>query len=544
MLNLRLLCTATILALSSLLAAADELRLPAIFSDHMVLQRQAVVPVWGWAKPGSTVQVRLGASTAQATTGADGRWKTKLEGLAASTTPLILQVSTPEKTLTVNDVLVGEVWLCSGQSNMALSGLDPVKDGKAPVPEGAGELRFFVVTKTPSLVPQDDCEARWEVCKPERVNFSRVAYHFGAELAAVTKLPVGLIGSYQGASPAQSWTSAASLQADPDLKKAWGDPTAEMSTHLAEVVAAHERWLKEDGGNAYRKAMADWNVARYQAQQKGQPAPPAPAKPTVPEPTDPTSINLPTTLFNSRIRPVAPYAIRGAIWYQGESNASKPGLYRRLFPLMISGWRELWGQGDFPFLAVQLPNYSKRQEQPGDYGGWPVVRETQLLALGTVPNYGLAVTIDVGEGKDLHPQRKIDVGHRLALQARKLAYGEQLIASGPLYANHRIAGGTVRVVFKEVGQGLKIGAPPAGQPTPPPPKDRLVGFSIAGADGKFVWAEAKIDGTDAVVVSSPQVAKPTRVRYGWDADPEVNLYNSADLPASPFRTDVPESLAP
>lgn len=524
------------------LHAADKLKLPAIFSDHMVLQRQAAVPVWGWAKPGTAVQVQCGSSKASTTAGPDGRWMTKLEALPASPTPTSLSITTAEQQLTISDVLVGDVWLCSGQSNMALGGADPTYEW--PTEEDTSiQVRTFMVKKAPSLAPQEDYEGIWEVATKE-TRFSRVGFHFGRELANAIKQPVGLIGSYQGASPAQSWTSPASLQADPELKKAWGDPTAEMLANLDVVTATHEQWLSHGGGTAYRKAIADWNTARFQATQKGEPAPPQPPPPEVPEPTDPTSIQLPTTLFNSRILPLAPYAITGTIWYQGESNSSKPELYRRLFPQMIAGWRELWGQGDFPFLAVQLPNYGKRQPQPVDFGGWTLVRETQLLALKDVPRYGIAVSIDVGEGADLHPKRKIDISHRLALVARKLVYGEDIIASGPTYASHQIDGGKVRLVFTDVAAGLKIGYPPVGLPTPPPPADRLVGFSIAGADGKFFWADAAIEGKDTVIVSSPNVPEPTRVRYGWDADPEVNLYNSADLPASPFRTDVPASLDP
>lgn len=238
------------------------------------------------------------------------------------------------------------------------------------------------------------------------------------------------------------------------------------------------------------------------------------------------------------IAPLEPFAIKGVVWYQGESNGGN-ALYAKLFPAMIADWRKTWRQGNFPFLYVQLPNYGKRSPTPFEGGGWPISREDQLNGLA-IPNTGMAITIDAGDGNNLHPPYKDIVGHRLALAARHLVYGEDLVYSGPLYDSFKIEGNKVAITFKDVGTGLKIGTLPVTPPgSTPPPTDQLKGFMIAGSDNKFSWATATISGTNTVTVSSDQVTAPTSVRYGWDADPEVNLYNSADLPASPFRTDAP-----
>jgi len=337
---------------------------------------------------------------------------------------------------------------------------------------------------------------KWAVCTPESVaHFSAVAHFFGLELRHDLKRPIGLISSDVGGTPAQAWTSLSALQKDPPF------------TNYVD---------------AYQKIAANLPKA-------GEGSPSASAPPAkVPSGT-------PTVLYNGMIAPLMPYAIKGVIWYQGESNSNKGLEYRTLFPRLISDWREKWNQGDFPFLFVQLANYRGPQTKPSE-GDWAYLREAQLMTLA-LPNTGMAVAIDIGDATTIHPKDKLDVGLRLALAARHVAYGQDLVYSGPIYDSMKIEGNKIRLIFKDTGSGLKMGTPPwtpTGVPVPAPTE--LKGFAIAGADKNFVWAKAEIDGND-VVVSSDQVASPVAVRYGWANNPPCNLYNKEGLPASPFRTD-------
>ena len=526
--------------------AHAALKLPAIFGDHMVLQQRVPVTVWGWADPNEAIQVTIGTVTANTTADAEGKWRCKLGKMQSTTIPITVTVSGATQKIVFADVLIGDVWICSGQSNMALS-MSEASNAREVLPNANyPELRIFSVKVKPEIEPQHDCEGRWVCCSPEVARtFSAVGYLFGMELAKAKKLPLGLIGSYVGSSPAQAWTSLEALKSDPDLKSGYADGFMALTANAKAVQAAHDQWMA-NGGAAYYETGRQYNMAKYLAKEKGLPAPPPPPPPFplpyAPEPPDFKDTNLPTVLFNAMIHPLIPYAIKGVIWYQGESNEAKPGLYRRLFSAMINDWRTHWSQGDFLFLYVQLPGFRVRQPEPASGGGWPLVRETQMLALKSVPQTGMAIAIDCGEGNNLHPSFKSEIGRRLSLLARRMAYGEDLVASGPLYESHQVAGNKIKIVFSSTGTGLKIGVPPKESKTPVPPVDEIKGFAIAGPDGKFVWAKATIGSPNTVVVWSDQIKNPTAVRYGWAENPEVNLYNSADLPASPFRTDAPASL--
>ena len=487
--------------------ALAAVKMPAVFGSGMVLQREQTVPVWGWAAPGEKVTVSFADQTAESTTGQDGKWKAELKALAASAAPRTLTVK-GENTLTFENVLVGEVWVCSGQSNMEMGVTNCKVEGeiaKANDPQ----MRLFLVEKDTATEPLKDLAkpAAWQVCTPETLvkggwgGFSAAGYFFGRDLRQKLNVPVGLIGTYWGGTPAQSWTRQAALEGDARLKiylTQWEEQAArypEAKKQYDAVVAA----IKKSGDKTKR---APW------------------------PPQDPVkSANRPANLYNAMIAPLVPFGIRGAIWYQGESNAGNDApLYRQLFGTMISDWRAQWGQGDFPFLFVQLANFMQREEQPSE-SSWAVLRETQLKTL-QLKNTGMAVIIDIGDAADIHPKDKVNVGKRLSLAALKVAYGQRdVVYSGPIFDKMKIEGGKAVLTFKNTGGGLvsKTG-------------ETLKSFAIAGADRKFIWADAKIAGA-TVEVTSAQVAAPVAVRYAWGNNPEASLFNKEGLPASPFRTD-------
>jgi sialate O-acetylesterase len=529
-----------------------EVKMPAIFGDHMVLQQEATLPVWGTADAGEKVTVTVGKESGSATAGADGKWMVKLKALAASAQPVTMTMTVAGKnSLKFEDVLVGEVWICSGQSNMefdrgGVKSFGGVADAATAVAQANDpQLRLFLVKKGLSLDPLAEVTGQWQVCMPESAAlFSGVGYFFGRDLRKALNRPVGLIGTYWGGTPAQAWTSLSGLKKDPELagyveehdKRVanFAAATAAYPAQLAAFKADEEAWQK-DVGATFVPLLNAWKKSAAEAQANGTAVPPAPV-PSQPKPRGPVSPvggpGTPATLFNAMIAPLIPYAIKGTIWYQGEANAGAPEQYRVLFARMITDWREKWGEGNFPFLFVQLAAFGK--DGPSDT--WPYLRESQLKTLA-LPKTGMATVVDIGNPKDIHPKDKEDVGGRLALAARHVAYGEKLVYSGPIYDAMKVEGGAVRVSFTHLGSGLTIGAAPWMAPgVQPLPTDKLVGFVVAGADKNWVEADAKIDGND-VVVSSAQVAAPVAVRYDWQNSPSGNLYNKDGLPASPFRTD-------
>jgi len=531
------LCTASVQA---------DVKLPAIFGDHMVLQRDAHVPVWGWANPGEGVTVTAGSATAKTTAGADGKWVVKLDPMKAGDQPIDLVVS-GKNTIKLTDVLIGEVWICAGQSNMGYP-LNASSTGAQEVPKAKHPmLRLFMEEPKIAFEPQADCVGKWQLCTPgTAANFSAVGYFFGRDLEENLSMPVGMIESSLGGTAAEAWTSLEALQANPLTRPLADDfeankPALMKLTETYENVTLPkgqqdiEQWRKEVNPS-YQAALKSWNDAVKQAHADGTPVPPKPL-PSRPRPSIPAPPNrhTPTTLYNGMIPPLIPFAIKGVIWYQGEADEDRPIQYRAIFPTMITDWRTRWGEGDFPFLFVQLPNAMARVDHPSE-SGWAGVREAQSMALA-LPNTADAVTIDGGED-NIHPPDKIDVEKRLFLATRKLVYGEDIIASGPTFKSASLDNGKMRIAFDHVGSGLTIGVGPSTRPgvPPAPVASELKGFAIAGADKHFVWADAKIDG-DSVLVWSNQVSEPVAVRYGWADNPEVNLYNKEGLPAAPFRTD-------
>lgn len=490
--------------------ATADVTLPAVFSDHMVLQRDVELPVWGWADAGEEVTVRLGDAQKTATADDKGNWSlrfwTRKEG-----GPLTLTVEGKNR-IEIQDVLVGEVWVCSGQSNMAMSVSRSANFADEQAAADHPQIRMFTVTRKAAEEPQDRCSGNWQVCSPDTVGgFSATAYFFGRELHQELDVPVGLINTSWGGTPVQAWTSYAVQSEKQELQSLLDDWKQRVADY--EPEAAKER---------YEKQLAVWQEKAKKAKDAGKRAPRRPQAPTDPR----LNPHHPGALFNGMVAPLVPYAMRGAIWYQGESNANRYAseLYGMQLQLMIKDWRRHWND-QCPFLWVQLPNYKAPQQAPVETSGWVIVQEQMLKSLA-LSNTGMAITIDVGEEKDIHPKNKQDVGKRLALWALGTTYDKPIVYSGPIYERMFKKEGQIIVRFKHTGDGLVARG------------EKLKGFAIAGEDKQFVFADAKILGDAQVVVSSAEVKNPVAVRYAWASNPDCNLYNSAGLPASPFRTDT------
>jgi sialate O-acetylesterase len=477
-----------------------------LFGDNMVVQRSKPVIVWGTADPGEKVTVTLAGQSAAADTNGQGGWQVQLPAIEAGG-PFDLAIA-GKNSLVFHNVLAGEVWICSGQSNMewqtqnAVNGEAEVAAAKWP------KIRLFTVAKTIASKPRTQLSGSWVECSSQTVgSFSAVGYFFGRDLHKSLDVPVGLINTSWGGTPAESWTQRPFLEEDPDLVPIldrWKDSIAKFPQDL----------------NAYMQQVANWWASTEKADAEGAPITEDPPK----FPNDPRHMpHRPSSLYNGMIAPLVPFAFQGAIWYQGESNAGRAYQYRRLFPAMIKSWRAAWGQGDFPFLFVQLANFTPTVPDPRE-SDWAELREAQTMTL-SLPKTGMAVTIDIGEASDIHPRNKQDVGRRLELAAESVAYGRTLAFAGPMYDSMTVEGDKIRIKFSHTDGGLKAQGDAA-----------VKGFAIAGEDKKFVWADATVDG-ETMLVSAAGVAKPVAVRYAWDHNPVCNLYNGAGLPACPFRTD-------
>ena len=501
----RIIGIAVALLLATVGLVRAEVRLPSVISDHMLLQQGVPARIWGWSSPGEIVQVRFRGRNYTASAplpGESGDWEVFLAPSEAGG-PFRLEVR-GTNTIAVEDVLVGDVWVASGQSNMDWS----VRRSRNPDEEIAQAnfpgIRLFKVARNVADEPLEDVEGAWQPCSPKSVeHFSAVGYYFARHLHRKLGHPVGVIQTAWGGTPAQAWVSRPHLESDPALTPAleqWQQVLAEYPERQKEHLAEVARWEQ--------KAAA--------ARKNGEPVPRRPRRPL-----GPGHPWTPGGLFNAMISPLVPYAVRGAIWYQGENNAhlAEAHLYRSLFPALILDWRAHWKVGPFPFLFVQLANFRKTPAG----SEWPELREAQLMTL-SVRNTGMAVTIDIGNPEDIHPKNKQDVGKRLALAARALAHGEDLVYSGPVFRRVTPEESGLRVWFDHVGDGLESRG------------GELTGFEVAGADRRFVPASARID-SGTVVVSSPEVERGVAVRYGWSDSPVCNLYNAEGLPASPFRSD-------
>jgi sialate O-acetylesterase len=557
-LNAILTCLALALIASS---SRGDVRLHGLFSDNMILQQNASVPIWGWADDGEKITVEFRGQKVSAKT-SNGKWMVRLKAMKAAGAPAELKVS-GKNSLTLKNVLVGEVWIASGQSNMEWPLRSSFEAEKDIAASANAMIRLYTVPKLKANAPTNNVPASWQECGPQSSpGFSAVAYYFARDLQKALGVPVGVIHTSWGGSPAEVWMSEETLSRNAGYKRDILDTYADVLKRTQDSIAQYE---KESA----------------QAKQEGKPF--SKRRPGMPW--------KPTELYNGMIAPLIPYAIQGAIWYQGESNAGRAWQYRTLFADMIRNWRRDWGQGDFSFLEVQLAPFMPIKEEPAE-SSWAELREAQVLATKALPKTGIAVITDVGEEKDIHPKKKEPVGARLALAARGIAYGEKIVYSGPAFKSMKVDGNQAVLSFNHVGAGLeahnmaKVVAfapdgkalatnvvdtgrnPGAKSATFSPDGKQVVttggdktvrlwdvstgreissplkGFSICGEDKKFVWANAEIKGNQ-VIVSSPAVSKPVAVRYGWADFPVVNLWNKEGLPASPFRTDdFPMTTAP
>ncbi len=631
----------------------NSLRLPSIFGSNMIIQHGRKFPVWGWSAPGDKITVEFGSQNKTATTGKDGKWRVELGPLGISCEPrkMIVTSSIKNLQLKIENILVGDVWICSGQSNMEWPLKQTIGAEEAIRNSANSAIRLFTVPRVTADEPVDECQGSWTECNPATVEqFSGVAYHFGRELSRHLNIPIGLIHTSWGGTKAEAWTSREALKAFPELnhlvsndvsvykkalepfKKLFNfaaprgvkhgtdgtlpDPGRNPATaKWAEPDFNDSNWIEMntpgswesqgymlDGAVWFRKkikvpstwegrdlflelgALDDFDVTFFNGKEVGRTGKETDSWWTTPRkykvsgklvkkgeavitirifdqfmsggmmgPSEKmriypvgkeceeislkgkwltavelgiivsSSINS-TKLFNAMINPLLTLGIKGAIWYQGCSNVDRAYQYRKLLPTMISDWRARWKCGKFPFYIVQLANYLEKVELPCE-SSWAELREAQLLTSVKVPNSGLAVAIDIGEAKDIHPRNKKDVGIRLAIQALKKTYGKKIVADGPVYKGMTVKGNSIIVKFETDGAKLKS-----------LDGKELRSFTIAGSDRKFHWADAKIAG-NTVVVCSGNVKKPMAVRYAWANNPDCNLCNDLGLPASPFRTD-------
>jgi sialate O-acetylesterase len=458
-----------------------------LFTDHMVLQRDAMTPVWGWSTPGDKITVQIASKAFTATADQYGRWLVRIGPFSAGG-PWTLTISGP-KSVVLQDVFFGDIWLCSGQSNMVLP-VGQILNGAAEVAASSNpHLRHFTVGERALKAPRQTLSGNtsWAVAGPSNTSqLSASCYFFGRSLQEKLNVPIGIIVAAVGGTWIEAWTAGPALAQIEDFKAA------------VSALAAG---------------------------------------------SDTVSNNTVSVLYNGMIAPLVPYAIKGAAWYQGESNADNnsdhatPDQYSWILPALIADWRKRFNVGAFPFLVVQLPNYLSPMTVPNEEGAyWPMLREAQLDTVLEDPASGLVVTADIGDAMDLHPRNKQDVGARLASTAQDIAYGDSSELSPPTPSSFAVEGAHVRITFDHADSGLIVGSKNGLDPVKEMPTGALTGFAIAGANKNWAWANAVIDG-HSVVVSAPQVASPVAVRYGWGTNPPCNLYNKRGLLASPFRTD-------
>jgi len=496
----------SVLFASARSAHAEDLRLATLFSDHMVLQRDKPVPIWGWADAGDRITVKFGNQAKTTQADSNGKWLVKLEPLAANASAQSLTVQ-GKTTISVADVLVGEVWLGSGQSNMAMTvgQVNNAEDEKAAA--DLPLIRLFTEESGSAETPQSLGKGAWKICSPNSVSsFSATLYFFGREIHRSLDVPVGLVNSSVGGTPIESWIDVEAQALSPELAS-------------LQKAAASAQSSADDASiqNQYDAEIVRWRVAAKKARAAREALP---SKPVNPLEKLARKRNV-GGLFNGKIAPLYPYAIRGILWYQGEANSmpDKGFYYRHQLPLLVADWRSHWGE-DIPFAWVQLPNYERRGV------GWSLVREGMMQTL-RLPNTGMAVTLDIGDAQDIHPKNKQEVGKRLARWALVDVYGQKQLGDsmGPIIAGHEIVDGKIIVRFEHADEGFRELS-----------KSNTAEFLIAGEDKIWHPATVRIDGK-TIVATSDQVAKPIALRYAWKSNPACVLYGQSGLPASPFRTD-------
>jgi sialate O-acetylesterase len=496
--------------LAAVPSAQADVSVPALFTDHMVLQRDLADPIWGKADAGEAVTVTIAGQKHTATAGADGTWKVTLEPMKAGG-PHELVIQGKNK-LTIGDVLVGEVWLCSGQSNMEWSVGQTFNADLELLTANNSQIRFITAPHNGVQEPQWTFKGQWDVCTPETAaSFSAVGYFFGRQLQQTLGVPVGLIDVSWGGSACEAWVNRDLLTKD-----------GRFSELIANWETIEKGYNKEKADADFAAAQEKYKVAVEEAKKAGKPIPRGPQHAG----GRLTGNSRPGNIYNGSLKPMLGYGIKGNIWYQGESNASRAYQYRDLFPLMIDSWRKEWGQGDFSFYWVQLADFLAEKAEPGE-SNWAELREAQTMTMKKLPNTGEAVIIDIGEANDIHPRNKLDVGLRLARWALNKDYGyDKIPCQSPTFKEADFVDQRVIVSFDNVGGSLKAHD-----------YSDLRGFAVAGDDKVWHWATAQISGPNKVTVSSKDVKKPVAVRYGWADNPICNLRSSNGLPATPFRTD-------
>ncbi len=502
-------CAFAALALSLAPAALlAELKLPAVIGDHMVLQQNQPDRIWGWDQPGTQVRVSFSGRDYTATAGADGKWMVTLAPMPANSQPQTLTIAGSSKT-EIQDVLIGEVWMCSGQSNM---GFMLQQDWNGDLEAAASDLPGLRLIEAPLTGTQDlqndlkpSERSHWRPATPQTAaRFSAVGFLYGRYLHQILHVPVGLINNAWGGSAAEAWIRRSTIEQDP-----------RFALLMERTRARETKLLAEAGG--FEKAMADWREADQKARAENKPRP---------RPPDNWLAGnaRPGNIFAGMVYPTLGYGIKGVIWYQGESNATRAYEYKSLFPFMIEQWRKEQGQGDFSFYWVQLADFNPEKPEPGD-AAWAELREAQTQTM-KLPNTGQAVIIDLGEGKDIHPRNKHDVAARLVRWALVRDYGMKMPYRSPEFKNLEIRDNKAVVTFDMFGSSLRAFD-----------VEEARGFAVCGNDHVWHWAKGKVTGKDQVEVWSADVPSPVAVRYGWADNPVVNLYSNDGLPVTPFRSD-------
>ncbi|MEX2578088.1 MAG: sialate O-acetylesterase [Verrucomicrobiales bacterium] len=497
----RIVALTAILSIGLLLDSANAgLKLPSIIGDHMVLQRDLANPIWGWAVPDADVTVSIADQEHQAKADKDGKWRVELTPMAGSHHALRMTVASNGETLVLSNIVVGEVWVCSGQSNMQW----PVNQSNDPDLEKATadypNIRLVTVPQVGTQELQDDFEGQWEICTPNTVgDFSAIGYFFGRQLNQALGVPIGLIDNAWGGSAAEAWVKRDILEKD-----------GRFDDYL-------DSWKKNEETFDYEEALAAWEKAAAEAKEAGKPAPRRPRNILAGQ-------HRPGNLWAGVLNPIIGFGIRGTIWYQGESNAARAYQYDDLFSLMISEWRKSWGQDDFPFYWVQLADFKDEADEPGE-SDWAELREAQSNTL-SLPNTGQAVIYDLGEGRDIHPRDKQNVARRLARLALAKDYGWDVPHLSPTFQSMEIKGDKAILIFENVGSTLYTFDTHEAE-----------GFAVAGDDKVWHPATGKILDKNRVEVSSEAVPEPVAVRYAWADNPVANLQSREGLPVAPFRTD-------